>query len=69
MTETRAHAAITAFLNACIENQIAFDPQAAYSTQGEAEMNAREFWERYCELHRAVGRPIPEAMNLPGGVA
>lgn len=69
MTDSRMRSAIESFLNACIANQIAFDPQAAYSTQGEAEMNAREFWERYCELHRAVGRPIPEAVNLPGGVA
>lgn len=66
---TRMRRAISSFLDACAANQMAFDPQSGYATQGEAEMAAREFWERYCELHRAVGREPPQAMNIPGGAA
>lgn len=55
----RAHKAIAAFLDRCATAQMAFEPQAAFTTHAEAEENALEFWIAYAELHRAIGREPP----------
>lgn len=59
MSDIRLRAALNAFLDSCIVNQISFEPHAAYSTQSEAENAARAFWERYCDLFRELGREPP----------
>ncbi len=56
---THDRAAIAAFLDACAWHEIVFEPQRGYSTESEAREAACLFWERYCALHRAIGREPP----------
>lgn len=62
----RLHSAIATFLAQCEHDQIAFEPQRAFSTQAEAEGHALEFWARYAELYRAIGREPP---SWPSGLS
>lgn len=63
----RLRTAVTDFLDACSVNAMAFEPQRAFATSAEATEAAHEFWARYCELHRAIGREPPTwPPNLSG---
>ncbi len=57
----RLRSSIEAFLDQCAASQVAFEPQRAFATEAEANEAGFELWERYCELHRAVGREPPAA--------
>lgn len=58
--------AISQFLDSCAANQMAFEPQRAFTTTAEAEEAGLEFWIRYAELYRAIGREPPaRPQHLP----
>lgn len=55
----RARLAIENFLNTCGMREVVFEAQCGFSTASEAQAAGAEIWERFCELHRAIGREPP----------
>lgn len=55
----RTRLAIENFLNACGMNEMAFEPQHCFANDAQAKESSAQFFEAYCELHRAIGREPP----------